>query len=111
MRCTPSEVAKDERTRQSMREIWSSAYAADVDALVKCIASASNGTGRRKPWEPAGLEDQTTETGLKVIHMAILGHAGRMKKGAYGSRTEKISADRTVQTVCLLLDKHCYVNG
>ncbi|GMH79924.1 hypothetical protein TL16_g08323 [Triparma laevis f. inornata] len=111
MRCTPSEVAKDEKTRQSLRNIWESAKEANVDNLVKCIIGAQNTGGRRKPWQPAGLEDQTYETGLKPLHSAILGHGMRLRRNLHGGRSEKLSADQTVQTVCLLLDKHCYVNG
>ncbi|GMH68472.1 hypothetical protein TrST_g4380 [Triparma strigata] len=111
MRCTPSEVSKDTKTRQSLRNIWESAKDANIDSLVKCIISAQSTAGRRKPWQPAGLEDQTHGAGLKPLHSAILGHGMRLKKKSQGVRTAKISADMTVQTVCLLLDKHCYVGG
>ena len=106
MRCTPSEVAKDEKTRHSMRTIWESAESGNMDSLVKCIGNAGIGSGTHKPWKPAGLEDATFESGFKVIHSAILGHEKRLRKGF----NEKSSSDKTVQIVCLLLDKHCYVN-
>ena len=61
---------------------------------------------KRKPWIAAGLEDQTTKSGFKVIHSAIMGYDG--SEGGRGGRSLE---DRVVQIVCLLLDKHCYVNG
>ena len=53
------------------------------------------------------MEDQTWESGFRVIHSSVLGHGVRVKKGM----SAKMSGDKTIQTVCLLLDKHCYVNG
>jgi ankyrin repeat protein len=110
-RCSPSEVAKDEKTRSSLNTIWEAAKECDLDTLVRCIAMAGNdssGGVTRKPWIPAGLEDQTWESGFKVIHSAILGHGMRVKKNPSDA---KRSADKTIQTVCLLCDKHCFVNG
>ena len=43
MRCTPAEVAKDEKTRESLCNIWESAELGDVDNLMKCIGLAGGG--------------------------------------------------------------------
>jgi hypothetical protein len=110
-RCTPVEVAKDEKTRMACKNIWEAAKEGDVDTLVKCIAQAGNGGAQRKPWIAAGLEDQTWESGFRVIHSAILGHGMRVKRVGAAGGAEKRSADKTIQTVCLLLDKHSFVNG
>ena len=43
-----------------------------------------------------------------MIHSAIMGYE---KRGGGKGGEERSVEDRVVQVVCLLLDKHCYVNG
>ena len=116
-RCSPSDVADDEETRRSLRTIWVAARDNDIDTLVKCI-SLGGKEGMSKMWLPAGIEDKTKPSGYRVLHSCVLGHDMRMKKlkrgvlaTKAGRMIAKQSVDKTVQTVCLLLDKHAYVNS
>ena len=139
-RCTPSEVAKDDKTRHNLKNIFMAARDADVDTLVKCLHhSDPGGMAGRKPWLHMSLEDQTWPSGLRVLHCAVLGHALRVSKASSSgegtssprsgggggvrpspgrdslspasSRAWKASADLTVQIVSLLLDKHAFVDS
>jgi len=89
----------------------------DLDNLLKAITLGGK-EGMAKSWLPAGLEDKTSPSGLRVLHSCIFGHDIRMSKLKIGWRKtrvglnqEKNSIDKTVQTICLLLDKNAYVNS
>ena len=120
---TPLELCADKATRAATCNVWSAAYACDVEGLKSLLFAHykrhdtrhEHGNQSSQPsfyinetWPTAGLDGKTAKSGMTPLHMAILGASASLKELKSSSRAKddknatKAYAGRRPQLVAVI---------
>jgi len=90
---SPTDLAKDARTREALDTLWEAAAAGRLDMTQRLLRAASRvPAGASAPWLPVRVADATPRVGRTALHAVVTGAAARLAplrgssvKGAAGA--------------------------